>query len=81
MGKELMDQTISTPLPESEVCQVSKHKHTGREFKMTNELGGYDMDGVMLDLGSNVNIMPNKSWEFMGKPTLFWSPIQLWLEN
>jgi hypothetical protein len=38
--------------------QVSKKKHTGQEFKMTTELGGYDMDGVMLDLGSDVNILP-----------------------
>jgi hypothetical protein len=44
---------------------------------MTTELGGYDMDGVMLDLGSDVNILPKKSWEVMGKPKLVWSPIQL----
>jgi hypothetical protein len=48
---------------------------------MTTELGGYDMDGVMLDLGSNVNILPKKSWEVMGKPKLVWSPIQLRLAN
>jgi hypothetical protein len=35
------------------------------------------MDGVMLDLGSNVNILPKKYWELMGKPDLVWSPIQL----
>jgi hypothetical protein len=81
MGKELTDMTISSPLPEREVCQVSKKKHIGREFKMTTELGGYDMDGVMLDLGSDVNILPKKSWELMGKPSLVWSPIQLRLEN
>jgi hypothetical protein len=46
-------------------------------FKMTTELGGYDMDGVMLDLGSDVNIFPKKYWEVMGKPKLVWSPIQL----
>jgi hypothetical protein len=48
---------------------------------MTTELGGYDMDGVMLDLGSDMNILPKKSWEVMGKPKLVWSPIQLWLAN
>jgi hypothetical protein len=48
---------------------------------MTTELGGYDMDGVMLDLGFDVNILPKKSWEVMGKPKLVWSPIQLRLEN
>jgi hypothetical protein len=44
---------------------------------MTAELGGYDMDGVMLDLGSDVNIFPKKYWEVMGKLKLVWSPIQL----
>jgi hypothetical protein len=48
---------------------------------MTTELGGYDMDGVMLDLGSDMNIFPNKYWEVMGKPKLVWSPIQLHLAN
>jgi hypothetical protein len=44
-----------------DVCQVIKQKRIGREFKMTTKLGGYDTDGVMLDLGSNVNILPKKS--------------------
>jgi hypothetical protein len=48
---------------------------------MTTELGGYDMDGVMLDLGSDVNILPKKSWEVMGKPKLVWLPIKLRLSN
>jgi hypothetical protein len=48
---------------------------------MTTELRSYEMDGVMLDLGSDVNILPKKSWELMGKPNLVWSPIQLQLEN
>jgi hypothetical protein len=77
MKEQGEETTISAPLPERDVCQVSKKKCTGREFKMTTELGGYNMDGVMLDLGSDVNIFPKKSWEVMGKPKLVWSPIQL----
>jgi hypothetical protein len=37
---------------------------------MTRELGGYDMDGVILDLGFDVNILPKKSSEVMGNPKL-----------
>jgi len=48
---------------------------------MKTNLGVYDMDGIMLDLGFNVNILSNKSWELMGKHKLVWYPIQLWLEN
>lgn len=39
------------------------------------------MDDVILDLGYDVNILSKKTWEQMGKPKLFWSPIQLRLEN
>jgi len=48
---------------------------------MTTKLVSYEMDGVMLDLCSDVNILPKNSWELMGKQNLVWSPIQLWLEN
>lgn len=35
----------------------------------------------MLDLGSDVNVVPKKTWELMGKPKLVWSPISLKLAN
>ena len=35
----------------------------------------------MLDLGSDVNILPKKTWEALGKPRLKYSPIQLRMEN
>ena len=35
----------------------------------------------MLDLGSNVNILPRKTWEALGKLRLTYSPIQLCMVN
>jgi hypothetical protein len=35
----------------------------------------------MLDLGSDVNILPKKTWESLGKPRLTYSPIQFRMEN
>jgi len=67
MGEQGIEKTNLASLRERDLCQVSKKKCTGREFKMTVELGGYDMDGVMLDLGFDVNILPKNSWEFKGK--------------
>jgi hypothetical protein len=32
------------------------------------------MDGVILDLGSDVNILLKNSWELMGKENLVWYP-------
>ena len=35
----------------------------------------------MIDLGSDVNVMPKKTWEAMGRPKLVWSPIALKMVN
>ena len=35
----------------------------------------------MLDLGSDVNILPKKTWEALGKLRLTYSPIQLRMAN
>jgi hypothetical protein len=35
----------------------------------------------MLDLGSDVKILPKNTWEALGKPRLTYSPIQLRMEN
>ena len=48
---------------------------------MTTQIGNYDMDYIILDLGSNVNILTRQTWEIMGKPPIEWSPIQLRLAN
>ena len=44
------------------------HKNkTGREMRRTAQIGDFDVDSVILDLGSNVNILTKKTWEMMGK--------------
>ena len=48
---------------------------------MTVQIGDYDMDYIILNLGSNVNILMHQTWEIMGKPPLEWSSIQLRLAN
>ena len=62
---------------EKKVNQVWKKYKTGRELRMTAQIGDYNMDYIILDLGSDVNILTWKTWESMGKPRLDWSPIQL----
>jgi hypothetical protein len=39
------------------------------------------MGDIILDLGSKVNVLANKTWQFMGEPTLGYSPVHLKLEN
>ena len=63
------------------VKHVKKKFKTGRELRMTTHIGDYDMDYIILDLGSDVNILTRQTWESMGKPRLDWSPVQLRFEN
>ena len=39
------------------------------------------MNEVVLDLGSELNVMTKQTWEIMAKPILSFSPIQLRLAN
>ena len=48
---------------------------------MNAQMGYYDMDFIILDFGSDVNILTNQTWESMAKPKLVWSSIQLILDN
>jgi hypothetical protein len=45
------------------------------------QIGEYDIDYVVLDLGSEVNVMMKKTWALMGKPKLIYSPIRLRMAN
>jgi hypothetical protein len=39
------------------------------------------MGDIILELGSEVNVLPKKTWWCMGEPTLGYSLVQLKLEN
>jgi len=58
------------------VRKMGKHKaRTGREMRLIAQIGEYEMDQVILDLGSNVNVFPKQTWEQMGRLALQWSLI------
>ena len=44
---------------------------------MNVQIGDYDVDSVILDIGSDVNILTKQTWENMGKPQLVWSLVQM----
>ena len=50
-------------------------------MRLITIIGTYEMDEVVLDLGSEVNDMTKQTWEIMAKPNLAFSPIQLRLAN
>ena len=56
-------------------------KRTGREMRLTAQIGDYEIDQVILDLGSDANVLPKQTWQRMGEPKLDWSTIQLCMAN
>jgi len=50
-------------------------------MRLTSEIGEYEMDRVILDLGSNANVPPKQTCKRMGITMLQWSPIQLQMAN
>ena len=45
------------PLLNREVHQISKNRRTNKELHLNSQIGEYDIDYVVLDLGSEVNVM------------------------
>jgi hypothetical protein len=63
------------------VNQVSRKRRTNKELHLSAHIGDYNVDYVVLDLVSKVNVMMKKTWERMGKPRLIYSPIRLRMAN
>ena len=66
---------------ERAVNQIKRYIHTRLEMRLSVVIGSYEMDEVVLDLGSEVNVMTKQTWEIMVKSKLTFSPIQLRLAN
>jgi hypothetical protein len=60
---------------------LHKRRRTSREFKLNANIGDFNMGDIIMDLGSEVNLLPKNTWKCMGDPTLGYSPVQLKLEN
>ena len=50
-------------------------------MKLTAQIGEFEMDEVVLDLGLEVNVLTKQTWKQMGSPQLVRSPIHLRLAN
>jgi hypothetical protein len=62
------------------VHQIGKRRKN-KELNLNAQIGEYEIDYVVLDLGSEVNVMTKQTWELMGKPKLIYSPIRLHMAN
>ena len=61
--------------------QIKKYIRTRKEMRLNAQISDYDMDEVILDMGSEVNVLTKQTWELMRKPKLRYYPIQLRLAN
>ena len=43
------------------VCQIKKYIRTGKEMRLNAQIGDYEMDEVILDLGSEVNVLTKQT--------------------
>jgi hypothetical protein len=64
------------PLLSRVVHQVSKKRRTNKEIHLNAQIGDYDIDYVVLDLGSEFNVITKKTWALVGKPKLIYSPLE-----
>jgi hypothetical protein len=69
------------PLLNKVVHQLSKKRRTNKELHLNAQIEDYDIDYVVLDLESKVNVMTKKTWALMGKPKLIYSPIRIRMAN
>ena len=53
--------------PKNKFNHIGKTLKTGHKLMMNVHIGDYDMDYIILDLGSYVNIITRKTWERRGK--------------
>jgi hypothetical protein len=63
------------------VNHLHTRRRTSREFRLNANIGDLNMGDIILDLRSEVNLLPKKTWQCMGEPTLGYSSVQLKLEN
>ena len=45
------------------VHNIMGHSRTGREMRLTAQVGEFEMDEVILDLGLEVNVLTKQTWE------------------
>jgi hypothetical protein len=63
------------------VNHLHARRRTNIEFILNANIRYFNMGDVILDLAFEVNVLPKKTWQCMGEPTLGYSLIQLKFEN
>jgi hypothetical protein len=78
---EICSTEVEGKLEQKTVNHFHTRRRTSREFRLNANIRDFNMGDIILDLGSEVNLLPKSTWKCMGEPTLGYSPIQLKLAN
>jgi hypothetical protein len=78
-------EKCSSETKENLELKIVNHLHTrrrtSREFRLNANIGDFNMGDITLDLGSEVNVLPKKTWQCKGETTLRYSNVHLKLAN
>jgi hypothetical protein len=74
---EKCNMEVGGKLEQKKVNHLHTRRRTSREVKLNANIGYFNMGDIILDLGSEVNVLPKKTWKCMGEPTKGYSPVQL----
>ena len=55
-------QSSSMSSTQCAIHNIMGHTRTGREMRLTAQIGEFEMDEVILDLGSEVNVLTKQTW-------------------
>lgn len=68
-------EEVSTQPSPGVMNRVAHRKRTNKEFRFGLQIGECEMDNIVLNLGSDINILLKSTWEMMKKLKVTWSPL------
>jgi hypothetical protein len=78
---EICNTKVEGKIEKKTVNHLHTRRRTSREFRLNANIGDFNMGDFILYLGYEVNVLPKKTRQCIGYPTLGYSPVQLKLEN
>ena len=71
----LVEEPQTSLKQQKKVNHIGKRLKIGHKLRMNAQIGDYDMDYIILDLGTYLSILTRHTWESMGNMRLVWSPV------
>jgi hypothetical protein len=72
---EICKIDVEGNLEHKTINHLHTRRRTSREFRLNANIGYFNMGDIILDLVSEVNVLPKTTWKCMGEPTLGYSPV------